>query len=129
MPRTPIARSTACSVLNIPFVATVSGLCCAVLDAARRRFVDHRPPKRWEALVATAALLIAANALQISLGPRTWFAAGLIQATVGAGELYGAPGLPVCVHSGNGGRPERGAERHGRAQGPGSRPRPSYTWL
>ena len=70
---------------TIPFVATVSGLCCAVLMPLVGAFVDHSP-KRWEALVATAALLIAANALQISLGPRTWFAAGLIQATVGAGS-------------------------------------------
>ena len=70
---------------TIPFVATVSGLCCAVLMPLVGAFVDHSP-KRWEALVATAALLIAANALQISLGPRTWFAAGLIQATIGAGS-------------------------------------------
>jgi len=70
---------------TIPFVATVSGLCCAVLMPLVGAFVDHSP-KRWEALVATAALLVAANALQISLGPQTWFAAGLIQATVGAGS-------------------------------------------
>ena len=70
---------------TIPFVATVSGLCCAVLMPLVGAFVDHSP-KRWEALVATAALLIAANALQISLGPQTWFAVGLIQATVGAGS-------------------------------------------
>ena len=60
---------------TIPFVATVSGLCCAVLMPLVGAFVDHSP-KRWEALVATAALLIAANALQISLGPRTWFCRG-----------------------------------------------------
>ena len=55
---------------TIPFVATVSGLCCAVLMPLVGAFVDHSP-KRWEALVAKAALLIAANALQVSLGPRT----------------------------------------------------------
>lgn len=70
---------------TIPFVAMVSGLCCAVLMPLVGAFVDHSS-KRWEALVATAILLIAANALQIFIGPSTWFATALVQAIVGAGS-------------------------------------------
>ena len=35
------------------------------------------------------------------------------------GQLHGAPGVPFCLYSGNGRRPFRSSERHGRAEGLG----------